>query len=889
MPASPFESFGPRFAAPPAEARPMVRWWWFGGGSDESDVRRELTAMRDAGLGGAELAFVYPLAVGGPDFGSPEFLARVTAAAAAARELGLRLDLTLGSGWPYGGPHVRPEHAAQRLRWQERPVGPASRLERIRPGFAGEEIVAVLLAPGVEMDADGDWSLLELEREDDGSVRPRLPRLRGPARLLVATAGPTEQHVKRASAGAEGHVLDHFSADAIRAHLAAVGEPLLRAARAGGDVHAVFCDSLEVYGSDWTPGLPAQFRRRRGYDLLPVIHHLRPDAPRGDEADRMRIDLQTTLAELFEENFLAPLHAWAREHDVLLRVQNYGQPPARVSGYRHADIIEGESWGWRGLPQTRWAASAAHHLGATVCSSEVWTWVSSPSFAARPVDLLGEAHEHLLNGVNHLIGHGWPSSPHGAPAPGWAFYAAGAITATNAWWPVAPELFASLQRLCWAQRQGEPVADIGVWLPYGSASASFSGRGESNLWKACAELLGEELPATIRTGGYDLDLIDAQTPRESIARRHRAVVVAAEHHLSAEDARALRALAQAGAALVVVGEAQPRLPEARVCRLAELPGVLAGIVPPDMRLEALGQGAGDPAQPVGVVHRRWSEGHHTYLVVNTGGIPRQIRLHPREPWRDASVWDPADARGERTEDLALDLPAHAARLVLTAPEVDAFADLPPAHGPAHGAVLTPHPDPAEATAGARTPAAERELPLSSWRVVGPDDREEPVVIPHRWEEDEARRGTVGTILYRTEVGPEAIAALGGHQARVELGFAYDQQALRERTAPQAQSFQATSPEPIGAVARVRVDGRDAGAIWQPPYRLEITGLLDPDGSTVELEVSSTSLAALREPAWRQVYADAEEAFGRRFTMQDLEVADRPIASGLLAPVVLRRI
>ena len=37
-------------------------------------------------------------------------------AAQMAKELGMRMDLTLGSGWPFGGPHVPITQAAGRLR-----------------------------------------------------------------------------------------------------------------------------------------------------------------------------------------------------------------------------------------------------------------------------------------------------------------------------------------------------------------------------------------------------------------------------------------------------------------------------------------------------------------------------------------------------------------------------------------------------------------------------------------------------------------------------------------------------------------------------------------------------------------------------------------------------
>ena len=65
--------------------------------------------------------------------------------------------------------------------------------------------------------------------------------------------------VKRAAVGGEGYVLDHMSREAIDNTFARVGDALL-----GGFVdappYAIFSDSLEVYGSDWTPHLPEEFQ-----------------------------------------------------------------------------------------------------------------------------------------------------------------------------------------------------------------------------------------------------------------------------------------------------------------------------------------------------------------------------------------------------------------------------------------------------------------------------------------------------------------------------------------------------------------------------------------------------------------------------------------------------
>ena len=53
------------FVHPPADAKPMVRWWWFGLAVEKPEIRRELEQMKADGIGGVELAFVYPQVVDG--------------------------------------------------------------------------------------------------------------------------------------------------------------------------------------------------------------------------------------------------------------------------------------------------------------------------------------------------------------------------------------------------------------------------------------------------------------------------------------------------------------------------------------------------------------------------------------------------------------------------------------------------------------------------------------------------------------------------------------------------------------------------------------------------------------------------------------------------------
>src|SRR5580765_5073819 len=110
------------FLDPPADSRIMMRWWWFGPAVTREELDAEMRHMKEGGIGGFEVATVYPLAIDDPSRGllneaylSPGFLDKVAFTARRARELGLRMDLTLGSGWSFGGPYITPALAATRL------------------------------------------------------------------------------------------------------------------------------------------------------------------------------------------------------------------------------------------------------------------------------------------------------------------------------------------------------------------------------------------------------------------------------------------------------------------------------------------------------------------------------------------------------------------------------------------------------------------------------------------------------------------------------------------------------------------------------------------------------------------------------------------------------
>jgi len=832
------------FNEPPAESRIMMRWWWFGPSQTREELDIEMRRMKEGGIGGFEVAAVYPLAVDDAASGfhnypylSAEFLDRIAFTSRRARELGLRMDLTIGSGWSYGGPYITPGLAATRLRSERREIAPGVTSIARPELFEHDRLIAAFIASGSVQEADPS-SFRELVIPERGPIA--LPPGAGPRVVLFYFSGQTGQVVKRAASGAEGYVLDHYSRAAIDMHLREAGDKLMAAA-APGSINSVFCDSLEVYDADWTDGLFAEFRQRRGYDLKPLLPLAELGA--GDRADTVRRDYGKTLTELFEERFLVPMHEWAAKQGVQFRVQNYGIPPATLASYRHADIFDGEGFEWRTLSATRWASSASHLFAKPVTSSETWTWLHSPAFRATPLDLKAEADQHFLSGVNQLIGHGWPYSPPQAGSPGWMFYAAGAYTDKNPWWPVMADASRYLQRVSFLLRQGEPVADTALYAPTDDAWSQFRPGNPRflNLFNDIRDLIGPEIIPAILDSGHAFDLIDEGTLREAHARRYRLIVLPPVKRIPEATKRWLAEYTAGGG--IVVDAASG----------GDLRQRLATATAADVTLDP-------PAPTVGFVHRRLRDAD-LYFLANTSNVGRTVRARFGSQTPNVEQWDPLTGAIERLETsgagVTLTFEPHGSRVVVFRKE---RGSAPPA--------------------AVRRISASVEL-RSGWTLAVGAITRGAVNLPHSWADDPQTRFFSGTAIYRRSV--DVPAAFREPGVRVVLDFgpgaAVEREALPGGTM-RGNSFAALLAPPVREAATVFVNNERAGTVWAPPYRVDITDRLRAGTNEIRIEVYNTAINQLAEGGRLPDVSAVTERYGQRFRLQDVDDL-RPIPSGIL--------
>jgi len=835
------------FDKPPDDTKPMMRWWWFGVAVEKPEILHELQQMKADGLGGAELAFVYPQVVDDPAKGlvnepflSSAMLEQVAYAAREARTLGLRLDVTLGSGWPYGGPATTLAEAAGRLRVLELPLAPgATSLPPFQLGD-GETLLSISLVDGEHK----KWQAASAFQLNPGQEN-NLPPSTVPRTALVFIAGHTGQQVKRAAVGAEGWVLDPFSHQAVATHLHAVGEPLLKAFGATPP-YSVFSDSLEAYGAYWTADLPTEFSKRRGYDLLPRLPEL--VAGGTPDAESVRHDWGKTLTELVDENYLTQINTWAIAHHTRFRSQTYGEPAVSLFSQRLVALPEGESPQWRTFSTLRWATSANHLLGNKVTSAKTFTWLHSPAFRATPLDMKAEVDLHFLIGVNQIIGHGWPYSPRQVGEPGWSLYAAAVFNDHNPWHPVMPEVARYIQRTSFLLRQGEPANQVALLLPTDDAWAAFS-PGKVSVTQEMERLISPALMSAILSAGYNLDYIDADAINK-LGIHYPVLVIPPTGRIPAETLAKIQHYLASGGKVICVGRTPPI--EGGVEHVADessLGDALHKSVTPDFQLQSNND-------EIGFIRRKLT-GADIYFVANTSNHPVAVQAAFATTHKFGQRWD-----AETGAAVPVSGPA-AIPLSLDAYEsaIFVFSDTP-SRGPA-------------------PPAAE--LPLADlstdWKVTFTSTGKtisEPVLAD--WTSDPATRFYSGEVVYERDLTLGKLPA-GATFLEVEGGTP-----VTQPTGRRVPGMRAWYDPPVRDAATVTINGRLVGSLWHPPYRLPVGGFLKPGSNHIVIKVYNTAInawAALPPHNYQPLIAK----YGDRFQMQNLDQV-KPVPSGLLGTIRL---
>jgi alpha-L-rhamnosidase len=741
---------------------------------------------------------------------------------------------------------------------------------------AGEKLLATFLAEGDarQFSSKGIHAVSDIEAAAPGAPgRMRVPcDLSGPHVLLYFIASRTGMMVKRPAVGAEGYVLDHYDRAAIEHHLKFAGDRLIKALGPNRP-YAVFSDSLEVYQSDWTGDLLQEFQKRRGYDLTPLLPALVGELGPDDAA--IRHDWGKTLTELAGERYLTPLREWAQKNGTRFRSQTYGTPPVSLSSNALVDLPEGEGPQWRAFSATRWAASASHVYGKPVTSSETWTWLHSPAFRATPLDMKAEADLHFLQGVNQLIGHGWPYSPEIAGRPGWSLYAAAVVNDHNPWWLIMPDLTRYLQRVSFMLRQGKPANDVALYLPTSDAWAQFT-NGKTTLNGTLAAILGANLIPQILDAGYNFDFIDDQAIA-SLGVQYPVLILPAVERIPLATYRKIQDYAAKGGIVVPVRRLPSLAPgrmeaAADTPRIQELSRALFGgrLIPGE---DSLGRQlntlfapdftTSPPAPELGFIHRKL-DGADVYFVANTSNHA----VHSKAVFRirdiAPEIWDPfsgktSAANANGAAEVALELEPYESRLVVFSKDRAAAPQRP-----------EPGPRPAPVDIS------------SDWNVSFPELKRTLAMPQLRsWDADEDTRYFSGQATYsKTVTLPESFLK---PEFEFVLDFGPGTPVPTEARRP-ANGMRAMLESPVREAAMVYVNDQLAGPVWRPPYRVDVTRLLRQGENKIRVVVGNLAINELAGKAPIS-YRLLNLRYTERFTMQDMNNL-KPQPAGILGPIRL---
>jgi hypothetical protein len=548
------------FKNPPAAARPMVRWWWPGGDVTDEEIARELRIIKDAGLGGVEIQSFKDGLNPAPNgevarrvdsFLTPAWFKHVKFAIEEGGRLGLDVDLTFNSGWPFGGPHIPLELSSQRLMVHQIAItGPTNFSGRFpgAPIAAGEKLVAVIAAQGTlpafgrkKLQKFSDSAPMEVvtasgtidvassivltqKLTDDGHVGWDVPA--GNWILFSFIQGPTLQTVEGAAGVGTEWVLDHLKRKALDRHIQALGEEGKKyfGDDFGKSLRAIFCDSLEVTAESmyWTDDFLAEFQKRRGYDLtpyLPLIKHPGESDP-GEEypslpyfdapeiGDRIRHDYWQTVSDLMIENFYQPLNDWAHENHLKTRIQAHGAPADLLKIYGAADFPETEVLYADGRYDfLKLASSGGHLFGRNAISSESFVWRDHP-YETTPEKMKITADELFTAGINRVVYHGFPYEYMDRPDPGWFPFSSqyeliytfsSHLNFRNPFWPYLKPLNDYMARVQTLSQSGRSVSRV----------ALFSHRLYYPSWMPTDE--DYPLEYSLMANGYNFDFINENT------------------------------------------------------------------------------------------------------------------------------------------------------------------------------------------------------------------------------------------------------------------------------------------------------------------------------------------------------------------------------------------
>src|SRR5215469_8729401 len=371
------ETLDQQFQAPPRDAQPWVYWVWTGD-TTHAVMTRDLEEMKAKGIAGCILyecqssrgvnwwnrqlvltnkdyttaptsdypnPYYTPVPSGTYVTWSPHWRELVRFAAKECGRLGIEFVISDGLAGTSG--NISEEYCEQKLVWTQTPVSGDKTYDGILPEpKTGEpkgafphpawknyhRDIAVLAIPDQEGFPAGKVINLTAKFDAAGHLHWDAPS--GNWKILRFVQVPTDAHNEW------GYFNDSMSAEAMDKQWEATMAPLLKemTSEERQGLKGIEDDSWEAGKTTWTKRFPEEFKKRRGYDLIPYLPVI-AGVKMGDADTRTRIqrDYALTVSDLIVDNHYGRLNQLAKENGLVFHSEAAGP------NYDWADLLKTSS------------------------------------------------------------------------------------------------------------------------------------------------------------------------------------------------------------------------------------------------------------------------------------------------------------------------------------------------------------------------------------------------------------------------------------------------------------------------------------------------------------------------------------------------------------------
>jgi hypothetical protein len=492
------------FRNPPASARPHTWWHWMDGNVTKEGLTADLEAMKQVGIGGAQMFTVSQGIPPGPvGYMSPKWEEMVTHAVKEASRLGLELCIHNCAGWSSsGGPWIKPKDAMQVIAWsattaygpshfsQQLPIGKAPQVyakvdyykdiavyafktpsPQPRPrNFLGK--TGVIREDGLDPDTSQaplgavipSTGVIQLKADTNGNLDWNVPE--GEWTILRIGHVPTGKDNHPAPPEGDGLEVDKLSREALDVHWAGMMAKIIKdvGPLAGKVLNNALIDSYEVGSQNWTPKMREEFQKRRGYDMmpwLPVIAGYTIESR--EKSERFLWDLRRTIADLYADNYFGYFGELCHKAGMKFSTEPYGNGGFDcIQSGGKADIPMGEFWiGGLAMETTKLASSVGHVYGRPVIGAESFTADDvRGKFLEEPYAIKALGDQVFCNGINRYIFHRYAAQPWLNLKPGMTMGPWGThLDRTQTWWTEAGTWLKYVARCQYLLQSGTFVAD----------------------------------------------------------------------------------------------------------------------------------------------------------------------------------------------------------------------------------------------------------------------------------------------------------------------------------------------------------------------------------------------------------------------------------------------